>query len=96
MGPPADCDPLPPPPPQVLRASKESVLTVVEVFIHDPLYKWALTTTAANRRQHDADAAAGGGLEVGRLRLASQGWRAPGRLARRAARGERGAAPRVR
>ncbi|KAL4452130.1 hypothetical protein ABPG75_007792 [Micractinium tetrahymenae] len=49
---------------RVLRASKESILTVVEVFIHDPLYKWALTTTAANRRQHEADAAAaGGGVE---------------------------------
>lgn len=37
----------------MLRANKESILTVIEVFIHDPLYKWALTTTAANRRQHD-------------------------------------------
>lgn len=48
--------PLPtnPTPSQVLRANKESILTVIEVFIHDPLYKWALTTTAANRRQHDA------------------------------------------
>lgn len=44
--------------PQVLRANKESILTVIEVFIHDPLYKWALTTTAANRRQHGG---AGGG-----------------------------------
>lgn len=73
-------------PPQVLRASKESVLTVVEVFIHDPLYKWALTTTAANRRQHEADVAGGGGAEVGSLRggtarcvgiiaaLGRQGW----------------------
>ncbi len=42
---------------QVLRANKESILTVIEVFIHDPLYKWALTTTAANRRQHDGGAA---------------------------------------
>ncbi|PSC71129.1 serine threonine-kinase ATM isoform X1 [Micractinium conductrix] len=41
---------------RVLRANKESILTVIEVFIHDPLYKWALTTTAANRRQHEADA----------------------------------------
>ena len=51
----------PTPPPtahaQVLRASKESLLTVVEVFIHDPLYKWALTTTAANRRQQQQDGA---------------------------------------
>lgn len=44
------------PAPQVLRASKESILTVIEVFIHDPLYKWALTTTAAARRQTEAGA----------------------------------------
>ena len=34
---------------------------MIEVFIHDPLYKWALTTTAANRRQHEG----AGGDEVG-------------------------------
>lgn len=48
---------------RVLRASKESVLTVIEVFIHDPLYKWALTTTAANRRQHEAADAVSGAAE---------------------------------
>jgi ataxia telangiectasia mutated family protein len=58
---PACCPNLPPAPPalpapQVLRASKESILTVIEVFIHDPLYKWALTTTAAARRQTEAGA----------------------------------------
>jgi ataxia telangiectasia mutated family protein len=42
----------------VLRASKDSLLTVVEVFIHDPLYKWALTPTDAARRQHDGATAA--------------------------------------
>ena len=59
---------------QVLRANKESILTVIEVFIHDPLYKWALTTTAANRRQHDggaADEVGGCGLGVGGYRVGS-------------------------
>jgi ataxia telangiectasia mutated family protein len=47
-----------------LRDCKASILTVIEVFIHDPLYKWALTTTAAARRQHDD--ARTSGEEVGR------------------------------
>lgn len=36
---------------RVLRAHKESLLTIVEVFIHDPLYKWALTPAGAQQRQ---------------------------------------------
>ena len=28
---------------EVLRANKDLVLTIVEVFIHDPLYRWALS-----------------------------------------------------
>jgi len=28
---------------RVLRAQYESVLTIVEVFLHDPLYAWALS-----------------------------------------------------
>ena len=32
---------------EVLRASKEQLLTIVEVFIHDPLYKWALSPVKA-------------------------------------------------
>ena len=43
----------------MLRANKESILTVVEVFIHDPLYKWGLTPAKANRRQQDGAEAAG-------------------------------------
>lgn len=66
---------------QVLRASKEGILTVIEVFIHDPLYKWALTTTAAARRQHDAPGgdddddgsgvAAPGAADIGGVTLAN-------------------------
>jgi hypothetical protein len=35
----------------VMRANKESLLTIVEVFIHDPLYKWALSPLKALQRQ---------------------------------------------
>ena len=35
----------------MLRAAKESLATIVEVFIHDPLYKWALSPAAAQLRQ---------------------------------------------
>lgn len=34
-----------------MRANKESLLTIVEVFIHDPLYKWALSPLKALQRQ---------------------------------------------
>ena len=36
---------------RVLRAHKRSLATIVEVFIHDPLYRWALTPADAQRRQ---------------------------------------------
>ena len=43
---------------RVLRAHKESLLTIIEVFMHDPLYKWALSPKAARTRQAaTADAA---------------------------------------
>lgn len=37
---------------RVLRCEKESLLTIMGVFIHDPLFRWALTPHKANRRQH--------------------------------------------
>jgi ataxia telangiectasia mutated family protein len=46
---------------RVIRANRAPILTVLEVFLHDPLYKWALTATAANRRQLGADGGGGGG-----------------------------------
>jgi ataxia telangiectasia mutated family protein len=46
---------------RVLRTHKESLLTIVEVFIHDPLYKWALTPAGAQQRQAASlDGATGG------------------------------------
>jgi len=40
---------------RVLRAQYQSVLTVVEVFLHDPLYFWALSPAKAMQRQRDND-----------------------------------------
>ena len=37
----------------VMRASKEALMTIVEVFIHDPLYNWTLNDFERDRRQRD-------------------------------------------
>ena len=50
---------------QVLRNNKEVLLTIMEVFIHDPLYMWALTTAGASKRQADDADDAGLGLGGG-------------------------------
>ncbi|GAV63786.1 PI3_PI4_kinase domain-containing protein/FAT domain-containing protein/FATC domain-containing protein, partial [Cephalotus follicularis] len=39
----------------VMRTNKEALLTIVEVFIHDPLYKWALSPLKALQRQKEVD-----------------------------------------
>lgn len=39
----------------VMRTNKEALLTIIEVFIHDPLYKWALSPLKALQRQKEAD-----------------------------------------
>ncbi|KAK3274702.1 hypothetical protein CYMTET_17129 [Cymbomonas tetramitiformis] len=38
---------------RVLRESKGALLTIVEVFIHDPLYKWGLSPARAGQRQRE-------------------------------------------
>jgi ataxia telangiectasia mutated family protein len=38
---------------QVLRASHEFLLTIMEVFIHDPLFKWALSPVKALQLQRE-------------------------------------------
>ncbi|CAI5471798.1 unnamed protein product, partial [Closterium sp. Yama58-4] len=35
----------------VMRENKEALLTIIEVFIYDPLYKWALSPLKALHRQ---------------------------------------------
>ncbi|CAM8916047.1 unnamed protein product [Rhodiola kirilowii] len=39
----------------VMRTNKEALLTIVEVFIHDPLYKWALSPLKALQRQKEKE-----------------------------------------
>ncbi|GLJ18554.1 hypothetical protein SUGI_0330040 [Cryptomeria japonica] len=39
----------------VMRTNKEALLTIIEVFIHDPLYKWALSPLKALQRQKESD-----------------------------------------
>ncbi|MEW5311591.1 MAG: hypothetical protein WDW38_003293 [Sanguina aurantia] len=46
---------------QVLRASQDSLLTVLEVVLHDPQYKWALTPVMVQKRQRDSSQAGQGG-----------------------------------
>ncbi|XP_031619505.1 serine/threonine-protein kinase ATM [Contarinia nasturtii] len=36
---------------EVLRQNKSTILTIVEVLLHDPLYTWALTSNQASKRQ---------------------------------------------
>ncbi|KAH9776171.1 serine/threonine-protein kinase ATM [Citrus sinensis] len=47
----------------VMRTNKEALLTIVEVFIHDPLYKWALSPLKALQRQKEMDDDLETGLE---------------------------------
>ena len=39
---------------RVLRKHKDPILTVLSVFIHDPLYNWALTYDRATKKQEDS------------------------------------------
>ncbi|OMO91969.1 hypothetical protein CCACVL1_06941, partial [Corchorus capsularis] len=39
----------------VMRTDKEALLTIIEVFIHDPLYKWALSPLKALQCQKETD-----------------------------------------
>ncbi|KAJ0962868.1 hypothetical protein J5N97_027990 [Dioscorea zingiberensis] len=47
----------------VMRTNKEALLTIIEVFIHDPLYKWALSPLKALQRQKETDDDLGSSLE---------------------------------
>ncbi|KAG9138050.1 hypothetical protein Leryth_001298 [Lithospermum erythrorhizon] len=47
----------------VMRMNKEALLTIVEVFIHDPLYKWALSPLKALQRQKETEYELGTTLE---------------------------------
>ena len=41
---------------RVLRAHSADVMTLLEVFIHDPLFNWSMTPEKAHRLQHGCEA----------------------------------------
>lgn len=47
---------------RVLRSDAPSVLTILEVLLHDPLYRWMLSPLAARQRQQEEG---GGGGKTG-------------------------------
>ena len=49
----------------VLRGHRDALLTVVEVLIYDPLYRWQLSQVVAHRRQSGAAARGSGGGRAG-------------------------------
>ncbi|KAL6745969.1 kinase-like domain-containing protein [Haematococcus lacustris] len=57
---------------RVLRHAKAALMQVVEVMLHDPLYKWALTPVKAQRRQQEAVKEGGEGLGPGSSGAAGQ------------------------
>lgn len=36
---------------EVLRQNKSTILTIIEVLLHDPLYLWTLTNSKVSKRQ---------------------------------------------
>ena len=52
-------------PAQVLRGNAESILTIIEVLIHDPLYRWAITGPQMKARQPSVDVPAEGDADPG-------------------------------
>lgn len=46
---------------RVLRSDAPSVLTILEVLLHDPLYRWMLSPLAARRRQQEERSSGSGG-----------------------------------
>lgn len=48
---------------EVLRQNKSTILTIVEVLLHDPLYAWSLTSDQASRRQQ-TDIEISKGIEI--------------------------------
>lgn len=51
---------------RVLRSESPSVLTILEVLLHDPLYRWMLSPLAARQRQQEEEKAGDGNGGGGR------------------------------
>lgn len=41
---------------EVLRSNAQTIVTILEVLLYDPLYSWSVTPAEANKRQTDEDA----------------------------------------
>jgi len=50
---------------RVLRENQAALITIVEVFIHDPLYRWALSPLQALRRQQQEEEVLGTATQKG-------------------------------
>lgn len=55
---------------RVLRSDASSVLTILEVLLHDPLYRWMLSPLAARQRQQD-ERSSGSGMNVAAVAAAA-------------------------
>lgn len=40
---------------KVLRQNSQTIITILEVLLYDPLYAWTVTSAEANKRQTDED-----------------------------------------
>lgn len=40
---------------KVLRKNSQTIITILEVLLYDPLYAWTVTSAEANKRQTDDD-----------------------------------------
>lgn len=38
---------------EVLRQNSQTIITILEVLLYDPLYVWTVTSAEANKRQTD-------------------------------------------
>lgn len=40
---------------EVLRQNAQTIITILEVLLYDPLYAWTVTAAEANKRQTESD-----------------------------------------
>ncbi|KAG0604904.1 hypothetical protein M758_9G018000 [Ceratodon purpureus] len=57
----------------VMRTNKDALLTIIEVFIYDPLYKWALSPLKALQRQRDVSPDDGNSEELNQPEMQDEG-----------------------
>ena len=82
---------------RVLRLNRDSLMTVIEVFVHDPLYAWALSPVQALRKQaqegrfdQEPRAPGGGGSGLGALGETADAQRVLQRVRRKLEGNEKG------